>query len=164
MKINSTDDEYTIYLNNYIIRNIDFFNNEELEKYINSVFNKLKKIYNIVLNGYYNIDIYIDNNYGAIINIKKDDIEYYDYFSDQIDTQIIIHNNSNFLYKVKDFLDIKNNIQSNFSLYKYYDELYIKLNDEMDENKLGFILEYCEEICYDIEKIIQKNNLLFCSK
>lgn len=164
MKFSSIDDEYTIYLNNYIIRNIDFFNNEELEKYINSVFNKLKKIYNIVLNGYYNIDIYIDNNYGAIINIKKDDIEYYDYFSDQIDTQIIIHNNSNFLYKVKDFLDIKNNIQSNFSLYKYYDELYIKLNDEIDENKLGFILEYCEEICYDIEKIIQKNNLLFCSK
>ena len=164
MKFSSIDDEYTIYLNNYIIRNIDFFNNEELEKYINSVFNKLKKIYNIVLNGYYNIDIYIDNNYGAIINIKKDDLEYYDYFSDQIDTQIIIHNNSNFLYKVKDFLDIKNNIQSNFSLYKYYDELYIKLNDKIDENKLGFILEYCEEICYDIEKIIQKNNLLFCSK
>ena len=164
MKFSSIDDEYTIYLNNYIIRNIDFFDNEELEKYINYLFNKLKKIYNIVLNGYYNIDIYIDNNYGAIINIKKDDIEYYDYFSDQIDTQIIIHNNSNFLYKVKDFLDIKNNIQSNFSLYKYYDELYIKLNDKIDENKLGFILEYCEEICYDIEKIIQKNNLLFCSK
>ena len=164
MKIGSIDDEYTIYLNNYIIRKIDFFDNEELEKYINNLFNKLKKIYNIELNGYYNIDIYIDNNYGAIINIKKDDLEYYDYFNDQIDTQIIIHNNSNFLYKVKDFLDIKNNIHSNFSLYKYYNEFYIRLNDKIDENKLGFILEYCEEICYDIEKIIQKNNLLFCSK
>ena len=164
MKVRNNDDEITIYLNDYYAEKFDFSSIDLLEDTLNDLFIKLKKIYNIKLNGYYNIDIYVDNNYGAIIYMKKEEIEYYDYFKDQIDTQIIIHSDSNFLYRIADFCEIKDYLKVNYSLYKYNNELYIRLNDKLDKINFINMLEYCTEICYDIEKIVKSNNLLFCNK
>lgn len=165
MKVNSNEEEITIYLNNYYISKIDFLDLESLENYVNELFVTLKEIYNIKINGYYDIDVYLDNNYGVIIHMQKEEIEYYDCFNDQVDTQVTIHNNANFLYKIYDFFEVKNYLVNNsFSLYKYNNELYIKLNNKIDDINFCNILEYCTEICYDIDKIIKKNNLLFCNK
>ena len=164
MKINYADDEYTVYLNKLYNEKINFFIVEELEECMNNLFNIIKKTYDIELNGYYNVNVYIDNNYGVIINIKKEEIDYYDYFGDQIDTQITIHKDSEFMYKINDFMEVKKYLEKNYNLYKYENELYIKLNNLIDNNKLGIILEYCDEICYDIDEIKKSINLIFCNK
>lgn len=164
MKVSADDKEIIIYLNSYYIENVDFLDAYTLEKYMNDLFKNLKNIYNIKLNGYYNIDIYIDNIYGAIIHMEKEEIEYYDCFDDQIDTQISIHSDAKFLYKIEDFFGVSKYLDNNYSLYKYNNELYIKLNENIDKYKLGNILENTIEICYDIEKIIKTNNLLFDHK
>lgn len=165
MKIISSDEEITIYLNNYYVNKVDLLDLESLEDYMNNLINNLKKNYDIKINGYYNIDVYQNNNYGIIIHMQKEDIEYYEYFTDQIDMQITIHNNVDFLYKISDFFSIKNFLNDNdFLLYKYDNELYIKINKKIDYINFGNVLEYCTEICYDIDKIIKTNNLLFCNK
>ncbi len=165
MKINSSDEEIIIYLNNHYIDKVNFLDVDSIEDYMNDLMENLKKNYDLKINGYYNIDVYRNDIYGIIISMKKEDIEYYEYFNDQVDMQITIHNNVEFLYKINDFFFIKNYLSNNdFSLYKYNNELYIKLNKKVDYINLGNILEYCTEICYDIDKIIKANNLLFCNK
>ncbi|MCI8777801.1 MAG: hypothetical protein HFI86_00370 [Bacilli bacterium] len=165
MKVNVSDEDITIYLNRYYTKQTDFLDLNALEEYMNDLFFNLKNSYNLKISGYYNIDAYIDNNYGVIITMRHEDIEYYDYLIDQIDTQVTIHNNANFLYKIADFFGAKNYLNNiNYSLYKYNNELYIKLNDQIDNINFGNLLEYCKEICYDIEGIMKKNNLLFYNK
>ncbi len=165
MKISVNDDDIIIYLNKYYTKQVDFLDLTSLEEYINDLFLTLKNCYNLKISGYYNIDVYIDINYGVIVTMKHDDLEYYDYLIDQIDTQVTIHNNVNFLYKIADFFGAKSCLTNiDYSLYKYDNELYIKLNDKIDNISFGNLLEYSTEICYDIERIIKKNNLLFCNK
>ncbi len=165
MKINVSDEDIIIYLNKYYTKQIDFLDLTTLEEYMNDLFLTLKNCYNLKISGYYNIDVYIDNNYGVIITMKHEDLEYYDYLVDQIDTQVAIHNNVNFLYKIADFFGVKNCLTNiDYSLYKYDNELYIKINDKIDNISFGNLLEYSTEICYDIERIMKKNNLLFCNK
>lgn len=164
MKLVMCDDEFLIYLGHNYFKDVDLFDLESLEVYMNELFTKLKKIYNLKLNGYYIIDIYLDDNYGAIIKVKNENLEYYDYFKDQIDTQISIHSDSFFLYKINDLFEVKKILNNNYDIYRYNNELYIKLNEKINENKFVNLLEYCTEICYDIENIVKKNNLLYCNK
>lgn len=165
MKINVSDEDIIIYLNKYYTKQIDFLDLTCLEEYMHDLFLTLKNCYNLKISGYYNIDVYIDNNYGVIITMQHEDLEYYDYLGEQIDTQVAIHNNINFLYKIADFFGVKNCLTNiDYSLYKYNNELYIKVNDKIDDISFGNLLEYSTEICYDIERIMKKNNLLFCNK
>lgn len=165
MKINVNDEDITIYINNYCLKKFNFLDLSSLEEDMNDLFHTLKTNYDLKISGYYNIDVYIDNNYGVIITMHHEEIEYYEYLTDQIDTQVTIHNNKNFLYKITDFFGIKNYLANkNYALYKYNNELYIKLNEKIDDIIIGNLLEYSTEICYDIDKILKTNNLLFCNK
>lgn len=165
MKINVNDEDTTIYINNYCLKKFNFLDLSSLEEYMNDLFHTLKTNYDLKISGYYDIDVYIDHNYGVIITMHHEKIEYYEYLTDQVDTQVTIHNNKNFLYKIADFFGIKNYLANkNYALYKYNNELYLKLNDELDDIIIGNLLEYSTEICYDIDKILKTNNLLFCNK
>jgi len=165
MKINISDDEITVYLNNYYIYECDFLSLEFLEKYMNDLFIKIKKMYDIEFNGFYNIDVYLDDNYGAIINIKKENIEYYDYLSDQIDTQVSVHSKTNFLYEIKDYFEIKDYLSNcDYSLYKYNNELYVKFHNHISDKVMTFISEYCNKICFIEDNIVKGSNLIFSTK
>ena len=49
---------------------------DELEDYLKKFFNRLKEYYDIEVKGFYDIDIYIDKNYGAVLDINRDDIDF----------------------------------------------------------------------------------------
>ena len=74
MKVSADEKEIIIYLNKYYIENLNFLDSYNLEKYMSKLFKNLKNIYNIKINGYYNIDIYIDKIYGAVIHMEKEEI------------------------------------------------------------------------------------------
>ena len=123
MKIEYTD-KLVIYINNKYLenKNIDFNN---IESCLKEICESLNENYKIKLKGLYNIDIYIDTNYGIVLELEKEDLDIDDYF-DQIDMQIIIH-------KEKFLLEI-NNLDSfyNHKIYIYRNKYYSDyLNIEM---------------------------------
>lgn len=133
------DDKIIVFLNKDKIKNIDFKDEEKLEDYFKSIFLNLNKKYDIELSGYYNINIYKDNNYGAIIEMENDDLDYYNYFN-QIDMKINISHIPIFLYEIE-YSFLNSNILKNVICYKYLDKLYLKI---LDVDKCDFfqILEF----------------------
>ena len=157
MKVNIIDDNNIIvFLNKFNIRNIDFKNRENIEKHFRNIFLKLKHIYGLNIKGYYNINIYIDDYYGATLEIEHEDIDYFDYFETQVDMRVNVINDNNFLYKIKDIFMINKEILKKIDIYTFKDEYYIKLKKEIDNYELGFILESGELIYGDITSDILK--------
>ncbi|MEG0826494.1 MAG: hypothetical protein RR404_03380, partial [Bacilli bacterium] len=65
MKIVNKDEfSFIVFLNKFYIDKINFNNKIVLEDYFKNLFLRLKENYKIDMIGYYNIFIYIDDNYG----------------------------------------------------------------------------------------------------
>lgn len=109
------NDKIIIYLNNEYLKykNYDI---SKIEEYFKSIFQTLKYCYNLEIYGYYEIDVYIDKNYGIVIEMEKDDIDFECY--DQIDMRVTFHNQK-FLYQIED-------IEYNKKIYKYKNKYYVK--------------------------------------
>ena len=102
MKIDFLDNNvFDIYIKKESLNNINFNNKEYIEKYLKKLFKKLKNKYCITVEGFYNITIYIDKYYGAIFHFEKEELEYYDYFKNQVDMRLITIE-TDFLYIVDD--------------------------------------------------------------
>jgi len=63
---------FDIYIKNNFIENIDFENKEDIEKYLKKIFKTLNQKYKIIIEGFYNITIYIDKYYGIVIHLEKE--------------------------------------------------------------------------------------------
>lgn len=137
MKVEFEDLEHIkiyIYKENNI--NID-------EEYLKTLFQKLDKFYNITLSGFFKADIYIDKNYGYIIYLEKEDIEYYDYYDNKVD-MILTFEETEFLYQIDDELY--------FNKPKYIDilflekKMYAKINTNISIKEMSKLLEMTNEI------------------
>lgn len=146
------DDGINIYLNKQYLKNVDFNDT----KTIKNIIKKINTKYNIDIYGYIETKIYIDKNYGIIINLKKEELDYFDYFNDEIEMNIEIINDS-FLYKIEDY---NKDLIKDKTIYKYKDNLYINI-DKIDNINLGKIIEI-SEITYGekAQNIIEKNNII----
>lgn len=143
MKTIYNEDKIIAFLNREQIKSIQFNNKEKLEEYFKKLFIKLNDKYDIEFNGYYNIDIYVDNNYGMIIEIMNEDMDYYNYFN-QVDMKINIIESS-FLYEIKyEFLN--KDILENTLCYKYLDKIYLKLKENINNIILSRLLEFSNVI------------------
>ena len=140
MKIILQDNKIIVFLNNK--EKINFEDEDKINKYFKKLFIKLNKRYNLEFIGYYNIDIY-KNKYGIILDIVEEDLDYYNYFN-QIDMKINI-NNSDFLYQINyDFID--NDLLKNTICYKNYDNIYLKIKNDIDDITLSKLIEYSKVI------------------
>ena len=149
MKVNIIDDNNIIvFLNKFNIKNIDFKNRENIEKHFRNIFLKLKHIYKLDIKGYYNINIYMDDYYGAVLEIEHEDIEYIDYFDKTIDMRVSVINDNNFLYKIKDIFMINKEIINKIDIYNFKEEYYIKIKKECNDYEIGNILE-TSQLIYD---------------
>lgn len=151
MKVNIVDDNNIIvFLNKFNIKNIDFKNRENIETNFRKIFLKLKNIYNLNIKGYYNITIYIDDDYGAALEIEHEDIDYYDYFDSQVDMRVNVINDNKFLYKIKDIFNLDEKILNKIDIYLFKNKYYIKLKKGVTNIELGKILENSELVYGDI--------------
>ena len=148
MKIEKEDNNLIVFLNKRKIDKIDFKDKVLLEKYFQKLFLKLNDIYGLDMCGSYEIILY-NNSYGLILEIKKQDIDYYDYYN-EINMQITIANDNDVLYKMNDCLTFVNNCDT----YIYEGEIYIKPID-YDFIDIGIIFEN-SEIIYgkNVKKIL----------
>lgn len=132
-----SDNILDIYLKKELIQNIDFKNKDTLEDYLKKLFKTLKDKYNIKIEGYYEIDVYLDNNYGAILNLNREDFDYYDYFKNQVDMKISIIDNE-FLYEVE---DIPKSLLNKVSVIIENNKIYLKINKKLKDIEMMKLLE-----------------------
>lgn len=146
MKIVNLDENcMIIFLNKLYLRELNFDVREDLEEYFKELFLKLKKYYAINISGYYNINVYIDKDYGLVINLNKEDIEYYDYFDNQIDMRISLKD-SKFLYRIDDPLALP--IFNKIEIYFYHGKCYLDFIGDIDNTTMMYLLEF-SDIVFD---------------
>lgn len=116
------------YLNKDYLDKINFNINENVEQEFKKLFLKIKNIYNLELSGYYEVLVYINDNYGIIIEMEKDDDEYIKLFKDTLDMKITFKFDCEIYYKIEniDFINFKN-----YNLYYYNNELYLSLKNNL---------------------------------
>lgn len=147
MKINFDDNKIIIYLFKNNIKKEDFNDLKYIEEYFRNIFIRLKQIYNIEINGFYNINVYIDNIFGIVLELIEENIEYIDYYDDVIDMKLELHENE-FLYHINDVTNID---ESNI-IYKYNNKYYLKIKNK---NELYKILEYTSVVYKDTDIILK---------
>ncbi len=133
MKINIIDENnFVIFLNKFLCKEINLDDQDNLEDNLRNIFTKLKERYKMDVNGYYNITVYQDNYYGAVFEIEKEEINYFDY---DIDMHLNIKKTP-ILYEIDDifnFIDKK--------IYLYKNRYYLKLENDCNDFELGRITE-----------------------
>lgn len=127
-----------------------FENRNEIENYFKKLFLKIKDNYQICMNGFYNVDIYLDSFYGIILELKEEKLEFMEYYEDEIDMRIAIHEDE-FLYQIDDILKIN---RDNYEIYNYQNKWYIKLKNKNKKN-LYSILEHVNVIYKGIKPILK---------
>ena len=154
------DDNIVIFLDKVYLQNLDLTNQNLIEKKLVKLINKLQNKYTIDLNGYYNVYIHKDINYGLIIDMQKEELEYIDYFNNQLELNIEIIEDS-FLYKIEDIFTINKNLLNKFIIYKNGYTFYLKPKANLSSIELGMILENAE-ILYgkEAKKIEQKSQII----
>ena len=106
---------------------------------------RLKRHYKIDIKGYYNITVYIDEYYGAVLKIEEDN-DYYDYFDDTI-TIRMKKVKSRFLYEVDDISYIDDYIDK-FKISIKDNKIYLTINNGLNEYEYLNLLEI-SNIVYD---------------
>ena len=145
MKIDFIDNTYIVYLNKYNTIDMDFSNTKALERDLKSLLLRLKKHYKIDIKGYYNIIVYLDKYYGAVLKIEEDN-DYYDYFDDTI-TVRMKKVKSKFLYEVDDISYIDNYIDK-FKINNRDNKIYLTIINELNSYEYLNLLE-TSRIIYD---------------
>ena len=128
---------------------------KELSEYLKNIFSKIKDKYDIEIYGYYDVVIYLNKIYGMIIKLIKEDTEYLNYYSKQIEMKIVIADDNLLLYKINDFDGLDKNIISNSNIYLYDKNLYLELNDNYNFISLGNLLEFAD-IVFENTEVIKK--------
>ncbi len=149
----------TIYLNKEYLEFINFNFKENVEKEFKKLFLKIKDIYNLNIKGYYEVTVYINDIYGIIIEMEKDDDEYMKLFGESLDMKIKFKFDSEIYYKLDEY---KNYNIDNYHLYFDNKNFYIELLDKIDykayldliENSVIVYGEDIKEIKSNLEKII----------
>ncbi len=150
MKIDYNEsDELIIYLfnNQY---NINLNKEDNIERYLKKIFLKLKNYYDIKITGYFEVNIYIDNKYGIILKLKKQDLDYYNYFTSKVDMKIKL------FYKKFCFLVDSFEFNLNkYDVYKYKDSIYLYPKNKLTKRELAYLIEN-SIIIFENDEIINK--------
>lgn len=154
MKISYIDDDsILIYLNKNIIKNCDFKDTSDIKDYFREIFINVNKKLDMDIRGFYLTKIYKDDNYGAVIEMIKEELEYYDYYMDEIDMHIMIEE-SNFLYKIKDIF-VENKLLDYFNILIYNKNYYLEQIKPLNDILKGYLLEISELIYKDTNNILK---------
>ena len=149
------EDNFVVFVPVDKMKNINFDKKSELEEYFKNIFCKLQK--KIEIKGCYLIDIYIDDIYGLIIDIKKEEIEFFDYFDNSIDMQISKPQKIRFIYQLNDLLLINQNILK--KVYFYKNKYYVELKNNIEKKDLILFLELVDDIVFS-----KKDDIIRCAK
>ena len=126
-----------IYIKKELIDNVNFNDKEDLEKYLKKLFKTLKNKYDITIEGFYDITVYIDKFYGVVLHLEKEDLDYYDYFKNQVDMRLIT-TNTEFMYLVE---DIPKYLLNKVDILIKDDNVYLKIKKKLTNLEMMELIE-----------------------
>ena len=128
---------FDIYIKKYLIEGIDFSIKSDIEKYLKKLFKTLNNKYNISVEGFYNIIVYIDKYYGIVLHLEKEELDYYEYAKNQVDMRLVtIH--TDFMYEVDDIpFDIINKIK----ISNKNKSIYLTIKEKLTDLEMMNLLE-----------------------
>ena len=128
----------TVYLNKEYLKKIKFDLKNNVEQQFKRLFIKIKSIYNIEMSGYYEVIVYLNDIYGMIIEIEKDNDDYVKLFGDTVDMKITFKFDSSIFYKLDEYktFDIEN-----YDVYYYNDNFYVEIKDDINYTEYLKLLE-----------------------
>lgn len=125
-----SNDEFVIYLNKLYYT----FDKNNIESILTRILKRIKKMYDIELFSTFNVECYINNNYGVILKINRE-YDPFNLYSKKTNLNVKFYDNSVFLYEVGNYF-----IEGKKYIYK--DKIYI------DINNVEYILEHINSIIY----------------
>ena len=150
MKIDIIDEnKLVIYLYNNVDK-INFKDESSIQVFLKNLFVKLNDYYDIKIEGYYDVLVYIDSLYGIILDLNKDDFDYYDYYCNKVDMKITIKS-VKFLYLV----DYYNYDLNRYDVYKLFNNIYLLPKKKLNNVELAYLVEN-SKIIYNSDDIIKK--------
>lgn len=153
MKLLFDNDKIIVFLNNFYTDKIDFNDNRITEKFMHKLISKLKYKYTLDFSGYYDIIIYLDEIYGAVISIAKEELEYFDCFNGQIEMSIKVVKNI-FLYELNEL--IESDLLNKFIIYKNKEVFYLRPKETISNIEMGKLLENTRVIFNQATKEIMR--------
>ncbi len=129
-----------IYLKDIIV--------DDIEDLCQDIIDKLERYFNIILKGFYDVNVYVDKRYGIVLEFIMEELDLYIDFS-KVELHFI-ENNNNFLYEIFDILDV--NVKQ---FYLYNGKYYITLDNVDNSN-----IEFGRIIYKNTEEIINKGKLI----
>ena len=127
----------------YIIKDrlsIDFNNKKEVDKYLKDLFKILSNNYEIGVEGFYDVVIYIDKYYGIIIHVEKTDYCYYNGL--EMNVSIV---NTVFLYKLDELVD-------NTKIHIIDNNMYLEIICNISNKDMMYLIEHSDSILYNYSK------------
>lgn len=155
MKLEIDGDEIILFLKKDEVGNFNLKKVDEVEEYFRSLLLKLEENYHLQIEGFYNIQAFLDKKEGLVLKLEKEDIDYYHSFH-QIEMRIT-KEDTVFLYEVDDILDFLN---KDLEIYQYQNKFYIKNNS----TKKVYNLYEFGRIIYENTDVIMKKGSLFTEK
>lgn len=138
MKVSIEDENnFIVFLNN---KNFFLDDKNDLEQQFKSIFNDIKLRYQFDVSGYYDIIVYKDKIYGMILSMKKEDIEYLDYFDNQVEMRIVTSPYDKFIYKLEN--NDLNIPFDNCEVRSFRGNIYIIPHNNVKNIEFAQILEY----------------------
>ena len=132
MKLVTDEQKYIVYL--YKKQEIpDFKNKEKLEEYFRNLFLLLNENYDLDICGYYNLYVFLDSFYGMILEIEKEDYDYFESLDNQVDMRITLDKESVFLYQVSDLFLLNKSILQKGNIYYYQKEFYYEIKKDLKD-------------------------------
>jgi hypothetical protein len=128
---------FDIYVKKHLIEGIDFSIKSDIEKYLKKLFKTLNNKYNIAVEGFYNITVYIDKYYGIILHLEKEELDYYEYYKNQVDMRLVtVH--TDFMYEVD---DIPFDIIEKVKISNKNKNIYLTLKEKLTDLEMMKLLE-----------------------
>lgn len=141
VKVNRIDQEKVVIFLPKPFFSFDFEDKEKLEENFKELFLKLEDRYELDMSGFYQIKVYQDLYYGAILDIEQEELPYFDCFDRQVEMSIQIMKDSFFLYQVEDILEIEPEILKHSNCYIFQEHFFLELVHELP---LSFYIKLLE--------------------
>lgn len=163
MKLELYDkNHFSVFLNKYYVEDIDFKKKEGIEVYLKNIISNLKIYHHVKMSGYYDVNIYVNNLYGIIMELVNLDDEYLKMFGKKIDMKITFNLDSDILFKLDDYFykDELGNVKK--EVYFYENNFYLKILDNIISDALMMKIIENTDIVYGdkVYEILDKGKKL----
>lgn len=143
MKVEYADEHnFYIYLNKYYLANLELDNKKCVEDYFKKIFLNLKDNHHLDIYGYYNINVYVNKQYGLVIDVFKLSNDYFKIPNNKVDMKITIDNDNKFLYEIDDYFFIMKYLNNIKNIYYKNGKYYLELKEEVTDSFYLYLMEH----------------------